>query len=87
MIRDITMTQLPRNKIKLFTGENQAEILSFMHPEMVEERPGSKVVWIKPAHIEKEVVAYIAYSKRLKMLLCISAVSYTHLTLPTILLV
>jgi hypothetical protein len=72
MKRDITITQLPRNKIKLFTGEDQAAIVSCMHPEMVEERPGSKVVWVKPAHIQKDVFGYIAYSPKLKLLVCVS---------------
>lgn len=72
MKREITITQLPRNKIKLFTGEDQAAIVSFMHPEMVEERPGSKVVWVNPRHVQKEVFGYIAYSPKLKMLLCVS---------------
>jgi len=72
MKREVTMTQMPRNKIKLFTGEDQVAILSFMYPEMVEVRPGSKVVWVKPQYVQKEVFGYIAYSLKLKLLLCVS---------------
>lgn len=71
-VRDITITQLPRNKIKLFTGQDQAEIVKFMYPGATETRGTSKVMWAKREYIQRELSAYVAYSSRLKSLICIS---------------
>ena len=72
MIRTITLTKLPRNKIKLMSGEDQAAIFKFMYPNAVEERPGSKVVWVTPQHVPMECFAYVTYSTKLKCLVCFS---------------
>jgi hypothetical protein len=71
-VRDITITQLPRNKIKLFTGQDQAEIVKFMYPSATETRGTSKVLWAKREYVQRELSAYVAYSSRLKSLICIS---------------
>jgi len=72
MKREITLSQAPRNKIKLMTGDDQAAIFEFMYPSAVEKRPGSKVVWVKQSNVQREYFAYVTYSTKMKCLVCIS---------------
>ena len=72
MTRTIEISKVAGNKIKLFSGKDQAAIFEFMYPSGVEKRAGSSVVWASNSYINKECHAYVTFSAKLKALVCFS---------------